>query len=90
MHKGIEEIEISQMLSSNGRLEDPMNHCVPIYDFIQGSPNDTYDFLVMPLLREFDDPPFYAVEEVVDFVRQTLEVRLPLLRLCDLSMHRVL
>lgn len=44
---------------------------MPIYDYIRG---ESEEFLVMPLLRAFDDPPFYAVEEVLDFVRQTLEV----------------
>ncbi|THH20523.1 hypothetical protein EUX98_g8567 [Antrodiella citrinella] len=29
--------------------------------------------LVMPYLRLFNDPPFEAIDEVVDFVRQTLE-----------------
>ncbi len=28
----------------------------------------------MPLYRDFDDPDFYAVGEVIEFVRQTLEV----------------
>lgn len=28
----------------------------------------------MPLLRAFDSPPFVVVDEVLDFVKQTLEV----------------
>lgn len=32
-------------------------------------------YITMPILREFDDPPFYFVGEVIDFVQQTLEVR---------------
>ena len=33
-------------------------------------------FMVMPYLLPFNDPDFEAVGEVVDFVEQTLEVRL--------------
>ena len=29
-----------------------------------------------PLLRPFDEPAFVSIDEVVEFVRQTLEVRL--------------
>jgi len=49
------------------------NHTVPLLDIIEG--NDEYDFLVMPLLRFFDDPPFRVmfVDEVLDFVQQSLE-----------------
>ncbi len=36
--------------------------------------DEGYEYLVLPVLRKFDDPPFYAVVEVLDFVRQTLEV----------------
>lgn len=32
-------------------------------------------FIVMPLLRPFSDPTFYAVGEVVEFAQQILEVR---------------
>ena len=42
--------------------------------------NDEVDvdlaFIVTPLLRKFNDPPFATVDEVVDFVLQTLEVSL--------------
>lgn len=63
------------MLSTPERLQDARNHCVPILDYIEGDEGENISFLVMPLLRKFDDPPFYFVEEIVDFVRQTLEVR---------------
>ena len=31
--------------------------------------------MVMPYLLELDDPPFSFVDEVLDFIQQTLEVR---------------
>jgi hypothetical protein len=52
-------------------LNDPHNHAVPVLDYFT---KDDDGFLVMPLLRKFDDPPFGTVEEVVDFVRQMLQV----------------
>lgn len=57
------------------KTSDPRNHCVPLFERILDEREPQSHFLVMPLLRRFDDPPFYAVGEVVDFVRQTLEVR---------------
>ena len=52
------------------------NHCVPILDyfFVEREDDDVTHYIVMPVLRNLDDPPFYAVAEVFEFVRQTLEV----------------
>ena len=70
------EVEIAKYLSSDELRRDTQNHCVPIIDtFVV--PNPAYPdahFLVMPLLRPFDDPEFGALEEVVDFVDQILAV----------------
>jgi serine/threonine protein kinase len=64
-------MRLRKCLSSPARREDPHNYAVPILDcFTKGE----YAFLVMPLLRPFDDPPFATVAEVVDFVRQMLQV----------------
>lgn len=63
------------MLSKPDRLKDPMNHCVPTIDVFRDESEPMYDFMVMPLLRSFDDPEFFNVGEVVDFVHQTIEVR---------------
>lgn len=44
--------------------------------------------MIMPYLRPFDDPEFGAIGEVVDFVKQTLEVRsLPSVSLSFVSAH---
>ncbi|KAH8111756.1 kinase-like domain-containing protein [Phellopilus nigrolimitatus] len=68
-----QEAQIGLMLSSSERLQDPTNHCVPIFDtFVNEEDNQTM-FLVMPLLRHFNEPEFEHVDEAIDFMRQVLE-----------------
>ena len=54
---------------------DERNHCVPILDYIEDERIPHEGFLVMPALRIFDDPDFVSVDEAVEFIRQSLEVR---------------
>ncbi|KAH8111759.1 kinase-like domain-containing protein [Phellopilus nigrolimitatus] len=70
---GSREAQIGLMLSSSERLQDPANHCVPIFDTFASEQDNQTMFIIMPLLRRFNDPEFEHVDEVVDFVRQTLE-----------------
>ena len=71
---GSDEVAISQFLSTPEKQADPRNHAVPVLDYFVDD-GDTGDaFIVMPLLRVFYDPPFSTVNEVIDFVRQILEV----------------
>lgn len=69
------ETSIATFLSSPGLLKDPRNHCVPILDVIREESLPHMELLVMPLLRPFDKPPFFSVDEMLDFMKQTLEVR---------------
>jgi len=69
-----EEIRIAQMLSTPELREDPKNHCVPIIEVIDDPEYDSISYVVMPLLRSANDPPFQYVEEIIDFVNQILEV----------------
>lgn len=62
------------MLSSELLKDDPRNHCVPILQVIDDPDDDSKSYLVMPLLRPMDNPPFERVKEVVEFVDQMLEV----------------
>lgn len=55
-------------------LSDSRNHVVPFYDAFKDSRTPHIEFMVMPVLRRFDDPEFTMVFEVVDFVTQCLEV----------------
>lgn len=76
VRKGRSEISIAQFLSSDSLRRDPKNHCVPIIETFCNESEPAIEFLVMPILRKFNSPPFYVVSEVVDFIRQTLEVNL--------------
>lgn len=69
-----DEVEIAKFLSSPTLRCHPLNHCVPILDVFHDPVNPGRTYIVMPLLRPFDDPTFAHVSEVVDFVGQTLEV----------------
>jgi hypothetical protein len=68
------EADIQQYFSSPLRSSDHRNHCAFIYDVLQ-LPNDANKvLLVMPLLRRYDDPPFDAIAEVVEYFNQVFEV----------------
>lgn len=71
---GSNELRIGLYLSSPELKEDPRNHCVPILDHFQDEGDETVSFLVMPLLRKFDDPKFGSVNELLDFGDQLFEV----------------
>ncbi|KAL5513547.1 hypothetical protein ACEPAH_3946 [Sanghuangporus vaninii] len=70
------EADIACMLSTLERLGDPMNHCVPVYYCF---PETCYArggfFIVTPLLRAFNELLFAYVDEVVNFVRQSLDLK---------------
>ena len=72
--KGCTELTILKHLTSEEMLKDPRNHTVPLLDVISED-EDPEMFMVMPLLLEFHFLSFTSVDEVVDFMRQTLEVR---------------
>ncbi|KII88223.1 hypothetical protein PLICRDRAFT_175846 [Plicaturopsis crispa FD-325 SS-3] len=67
------EISIAKYLTSPNLLWHPTNHCIPIFDVIPDPKTRLKSYLVMPLLRPFDDPEFCFVGEVIDFVGQTLQ-----------------
>ncbi|KAJ3474984.1 hypothetical protein NLI96_g12133 [Meripilus lineatus] len=67
------EIDLALYLSSPELREDPRNHCVPILDDFQDDADETITYIVMPLLREFDNPIFGSVNELLDFGDQIFE-----------------
>lgn len=71
--QGAEEIEITRYLSQEDFLLDKRNHCVRMLDVLDPGDGDEV-FLVIPLFRLFDMPGFESVDDVIEFVRQTLEV----------------
>lgn len=68
------ETAIGRHLTSQKLLQDRRNHCVPILGSFEDPSLPDTSYIVMPLLRPFDDPEFGALGEVVDFVTQLLEV----------------
>lgn len=68
------EVDIARYLSHEEHLGDMKNHSVPIFDSFQDPFLPEVKYLVMPLLRPYDDPEFWAIGEVVDFATQILEV----------------
>lgn len=71
------EPDIAKSLSQPPLCDYPQNHSVPILDHFPSEESPELSFIVMPFLRAIDDPPFYFVDEVIDFVDQVLEVRQP-------------
>jgi hypothetical protein len=71
--KKSDETQIDLFFSSQA-LKSSNNHCVSIHASFNDLIEPETKFIVMPLLRPFDDPEFGAVGEVVDFVTQMLEI----------------
>ncbi|KAF9011831.1 hypothetical protein BDQ17DRAFT_1405435 [Cyathus striatus] len=68
-----DEVRIAQYLYSENLRHHPNNHCVPALDAFNDNFSLTMSFLVMPILRPFNDPEFGTIPEIVDFVSQILE-----------------
>ncbi|KAI0724168.1 kinase-like domain-containing protein [Fomitopsis betulina] len=67
------EIRIAMFLGTPPLSDDPTNHCVPILDTFEDETNPNTSYIVMPLLRDYDNPAFESVEDVLDFGEQLLE-----------------
>ena len=74
VNKSTSELGIATYLSQPHLREDPRNHAVPILDSFDDDNDATIAYIVMPLLRSMDDPPFNLVHDILDFVDQVLEV----------------
>jgi hypothetical protein len=61
-----------RLLSADSK--NTRNHTVQVLDIFLDDVDSDLEFLVTPSLRPFNDPPFVTVGEMLDFVRQTLEV----------------
>ena len=89
IRKQTNELEIGRYLvpPDSNVSRNPKNHCVPILDAFDDPIFLEVSYIVMPLLRPFNDPEFGAVGEVIDFVTQVLEVRVSLLSISNLSQY---
>jgi hypothetical protein len=72
-----DETNIGRYLSTERMLRHPTNHCVPILDYFVDPVLPDVEYIVMPVLRPFNNPEFRFIGEVVDFVTQLLEVGVP-------------
>jgi hypothetical protein len=68
-----QELRIALMLSS---YEDPANHSVPVLDTFVDDTDDSVSYMVMPFLRLADEPTLDAIDDILDFADQILEVSL--------------
>lgn len=75
VHTWTDELPVASYLSSEEMRNDPRNHSMPLLDVILVPSDDEHALIVMPLLHEFHDPPFARRGEVVEALRQILQVR---------------
>ena len=68
------EVEIGLYFSSEPLASHPKNHCIPIYEVLEIPNTHSEVILVMPFLREFDEPRMKSIGEAVEFFRQVFEV----------------
>ncbi|OCB88201.1 hypothetical protein A7U60_g4606 [Sanghuangporus baumii] len=66
------ELRIHRFLLEDERLKDPCNHTATLVDQFDDDDDPTMIYMVMHLLRQYELPEFFAVEEVVDFMKQIL------------------
>ncbi|TBU31687.1 hypothetical protein BD311DRAFT_656397 [Dichomitus squalens] len=67
------EVEVVQYLSSEALRSDPRNHTVPILEIFSVPDDPEATVLVMPLMRQCDDPAWQTVGEIVAFLTQVFE-----------------
>jgi hypothetical protein len=68
------EVDIALLFSAEPLVSDPTNHCTPVYEVLRNPDDQEHVLLVMPFLREFDDPRFDTFGEAVECFRQLFEV----------------
>ena len=72
--KNSTEVQIAKFFSTEDRMRDPRNHCAPVLEYFEDEKLPEYGIIVTPLYREFDIPEFDSIDEVLEFIKQTLEV----------------
>ena len=68
------EADIAVYLSSSPLASDPRNHCCPVLEVLHDPYDADMQYIMMPLLKNFQDPKFVTVGEAVEFFRQAFEV----------------
>ncbi|KAJ8502134.1 hypothetical protein ONZ51_g223 [Trametes cubensis] len=73
VRSGSAEVQIASALYSKPLRSNPRNHCVPVLDVLRDPQDEAWSYLVMPFLRDIDDPPFESVDNILDCCEQLLE-----------------
>ena len=68
------ELRILRKLSEKKHVSDSRDHCIPLLEVLDFADAAGYNVVVMPMLRNWFDPPLHLFVEVVAFVDQLLEV----------------
>jgi hypothetical protein len=75
LNRNTNEEEVILRLRQQPLASDARNHCVPVYEILAVPGEDQLRIIVMPLLRQYSDPPWDTTGEVVSCVQQIFEVR---------------
>lgn len=70
-----EELRIAQYLTDQ---QSTRNHCAPVLEIVEDPSQPHLALIFMPHLQPFNEPEFGTIGEVMDFIRQSLEVLLSL------------
>jgi serine/threonine protein kinase len=73
MMKIVSESEANSTAGLVTHNSNPRNHCVKVYDCFNHPEDATRKLLVLPFLRDWHNPDFDTVGEVIDFCRQLFE-----------------
>ncbi|KAB5588850.1 hypothetical protein CTheo_7704 [Ceratobasidium theobromae] len=71
--EGEEELSVLQYFSTPPLKDDPSNHVVPCLDSFPIPGAGFGHFVVMPLLGQYNEPPFHNLAELHDFLQQLFE-----------------
>ena len=68
------EVEITKILSSDPLRSNPTNHCIPVLDVLQSPQRQDIVLVVLPFLCAWNEPRFRTFGEVIECIRQLIEV----------------
>lgn len=75
------EVDICRYFSSQPLCNDPRNRCIPLLEVLSHPDDPDVCIMVMPYLRNIDQPVFDTVENILECGEQILDVRYSSLRI---------
>lgn len=69
------ELDICRYFSSEPLRDDPRNRCIPLLEVLSHPDDPDVSIMVMPYLRNIDQPLFDTVEDILECGEQILDVR---------------